>query len=65
MAGCRGGAAEMPRTAALPRLHTRRNVNKKYLFTENFYAAFSFHARKDQFGISAVPKIIFAYLNRK
>ena len=65
MAGCGGGAAEMPRSAALPHLRTRRNVNKKYLFTEKFYAAFSFHACKDQFGISAVPKIIFAYLNRK
>ena len=26
--GCGGGAAEMPRTAALPRLHTRRENNE-------------------------------------
>ena len=63
--GCGGGAAGMPQSAALPRLRTRRNVNKKYLFTENFYAAFSFHACKDQFRISAVPKIVLANLNCK
>ena len=27
-AGCGGGAVEMPRTAALPRLHTRRGNNE-------------------------------------